>query len=383
MSDKAVVADRTCMRWVPEYARLLANLHAIVEESHLLTQGIRDWFPVEGLPWVFEGSQDDAGATCNIVNVAARLDRLLYPLRLPFDATLYDEIRLLNAGSPPEQFLDGDVIAGLKSRSFRDSEIATRYGFASFTGSPSSVIEYVKRAEAMRHIPAHLYTALRAVRLCHDRLLTHYQWGRWVAGGTAESWPWQWPGVPPVPQSHLRLLDDAATRLGALAASEQSKVEQYVAPTGGDGQPAQSTPAEGAAGAGSGPPGVPRPRRMTRTEANDKAKELAKKLKKAFFALSEREQAKRIGCHLKTWKKTPLYQEAKRKKAKNKPPGNAPAAPGAVPFTATLEAAAVEGGRDEVLNQLIAEQEADSEPSPLEDDPPGWQPPKVRVHKRP
>jgi hypothetical protein len=42
---------------------------------------------------------------------------------------------------------------------------------------------------------------------------------------------------------------------------------------------------------------------------------------------------------------------------------------------------ATEGNDDVELQRLIAEQEADAEPSPLDDDPPD-RPRKVRQHKR-
>jgi hypothetical protein len=53
-----------------------------------------------------------------------------------------------------------------------------------------------------------------------------------------------------------------------------------------------------------------------------------------------------------------------------------------VSLTDKLEAAIGEGKRDEVLNQLIAEQERDNEPSPLDPDPPDGQPIRVQFRKR-
>jgi hypothetical protein len=204
-------------------------LHRIKEAAHGLTREIRASFPVEGLPWAFEGSEDEPGAVCNVVNSATRLDELLYPLRLPFDATLYHKVRLLNNDTPPEHFLGGDA-AELRSHRLRDSHLSALYGFASFTSGPSAAIEHVKSAEAMRRIPAAIHTALRAVAVCHDQLLRHYQWGQWVAGDTTKPWPWQWPDVPAIPQSHLGALDRAADHLEDLAAAELSKVERCAAP---------------------------------------------------------------------------------------------------------------------------------------------------------
>jgi hypothetical protein len=61
--------------------------------------------------------------------------------------------------------------------------------------------------------------------------------------------------------------------------------------------------------------------------------------------------------------------------------GNAPA-PKALSLTSDLEAVTGEGEPNEVLEQLIAEQEADHEPSPLEPDPPDSRPKKVHSRKR-
>jgi hypothetical protein len=212
------------LRWVPEYKQLLAGLQRIVEGARHLTREIRASFPVEGLPWNFEGTRDSAGGICIVLNAAAHLDRLLYPLMLPFDATLYELVCLLSDDSRPEKFLPADMVEPLRGTPFRDDDCATRYALAAWKGDRSAVIEYVKSAEAMRHIPPQLDRELRAVRLAHDRLLRHYQWGRRVAGAI-EFLPWCWPDVPPAPQSHLQLLDEAATKLGQLVAAEQDRVD--------------------------------------------------------------------------------------------------------------------------------------------------------------
>jgi hypothetical protein len=112
---------------------------------------------------------------------------------------------------------------------------------------------------------------------------------------------------------------------------------------------------------------VPKTRRMTTDEANQEAMTLAKRMGKAFFLLSKTEQAKRIGCHLKTWEKTEFYRQAQKRKPKVEPAG--PGAPRVVNLS------------DNVLAQLRAEQKEDSEPSPLEDDLPDARPKKVYTRK--
>jgi hypothetical protein len=150
-------------------------------------------------------------------------------------------------------------------------------------------------------------------------------------------------------------------------------------------------------------------RRMTVEEANQKAQQLAEQMGKKFFKLSEREQADRIGCSWQTWVRTPLFKEWQKQAGTTTqlPKENTPCSPPVVGLTAKLEAVAGEGGQDQVLKdliadeqqrldtkrksedssraelqQLIAEQDADKEPSPLDDDPAGAQPRKVWTRKR-
>ncbi len=149
--------------------------------------------------------------------------------------------------------------------------------------------------------------------------------------------------------------------------------------------------------------------RMTVEEANKKAMELARRMKGEFFLLSTRKQATRIGCSFETWTKTPLYPKAQKQRLRLAGRiGNRPSQPSPAPvsFTNDLEAVKGEGTRDEVLKQLVAAeeqsqpkpkwddlsdaeqqqllsaQEADHEPSPLEDDPKDRRPRVVRSRKR-
>jgi hypothetical protein len=115
---------------------------------------------------------------------------------------------------------------------------------------------------------------------------------------------------------------------------------------------------------------------MTVKEANEKAMEIAARIPD-FFKLSERAQAKEIGCHWRTWTRTEFFKTAERMRAPRVPKN--PSSPKTVSLTHELEAVTGEGGRDEVLKKLIAQHEADAEPSPLEDDPPGRE---KKVHSR-
>ena len=101
---------------------------------------------------------------------------------------------------------------------------------------------------------------------------------------------------------------------------------------------------------------------MTVEEANEKAMQLARELRAGFFALSERQQAKLIGCSWATWKKAPFYPHAQGKRPagqRKKPPS-----PKAESLTAGREGVTGEGDKNEVLQKLIDEHEADKEPSP-------------------
>jgi hypothetical protein len=140
------------------------------------------------------------------------------------------------------------------------------------------------------------------------------------------------------------------------------------------------------------PAAVPTPGRgrMTVEDANHKAKELAKQLGKAFFALSENEQAKKIGCSWTTWSRTELYKTAREMKDRSRLRGSAgrpPASPPVVSLTDNLEDVAVQGGRNPVLDSLaedelatlVAESQAENAADPSPTDP---GPKKVYLNKR-
>ena len=104
--------------------------------------------------------------------------------------------------------------------------------------------------------------------------------------------------------------------------------------------------------------------RMTREQANLRALELAKQLGKLFFHLSESDQARRIGCSWRTWSRTAFYKEARKRKAQLGAQGGRDGQAGSPPVTsltddhetAAYEVGQSQGGRDEVLNKIIAEQ---------------------------
>jgi hypothetical protein len=117
----------------------------------------------------------------------------------------------------------------------------------------------------------------------------------------------------------------------------------------------------------------PPPRAMKKTmtvaQANEKAMELAKKMKNDFFLLSQRGQAEKIGCSWQTWTKTPFYLEAKKRRgqvARKIAAGKRPCSPPVISLTSNLEAVTGEGEREEILERLIEEHDREREPSPLD-----------------
>lgn len=121
-----------------------------------------------------------------------------------------------------------------------------------------------------------------------------------------------------------------------------------------------------------------RKRRMTQKEANQKALLLAKR-DRSFVLRSVRQWAKAIGCSAGLVSKLPYWVETRDKRRRAKGPGKGPKT---ISLTAGLEAVTGQGDRDEALRQLISEQEADYEPSPLEDDREGRRKGTVRARKR-
>src|SRR5262249_20963228 len=101
--------------------------------------------------------------------------------------------------------------------------------------------------------------------------------------------------------------------------------------------------------------------RMTVEQANAEAKKTAHKFGKGFFALSESKQADLIGCHWQTWTKTSFYATAKRRKLLGE--SRQPSSPKSESLTFGREAVVGQGDKDAVLKKLIADQEADPEPS--------------------
>jgi hypothetical protein len=91
--------------------------------------------------------------------------------------------------------------------------------------------------------------------------------------------------------------------------------------------------------------------RMTPEQANEKAARLARQMGSKFFLIRKSAQAEMIGCDLRTWKKTKLFQEAEKRKgnvtgAKAPRPPSASALPGDI----------ADEKMNEVLNRLTEEQ---------------------------
>jgi hypothetical protein len=103
-------------------------------------------------------------------------------------------------------------------------------------------------------------------------------------------------------------------------------------------------------------------RRMTVAEADAKARALTDTpaQREKFFAMRERKQAKMIGCHWETWRKTKCFEEALNQ-GLLEPRKNAAKVrvtrrrkPAVVSLTTALEATVGMGEGDEILKQLVA-----------------------------
>ena len=115
---------------------------------------------------------------------------------------------------------------------------------------------------------------------------------------------------------------------------------------------------------------------MSVEAANSNALALARCMGSQFFSLSWTAQARKIGCHLRTWKKTPFFKEAKKRGVVR----TKGARPRASSLTGNLESS-LHTDEGTVLDKLIADQQADNEPSPL-DDSPAARSPKVYSRRR-
>jgi hypothetical protein len=134
---------------------------------------------------------------------------------------------------------------------------------------------------------------------------------------------------------------------------------------------------------------------MSVEEANEEALKQAKKWGAVFFSMSNNRQAKLIGCHPLTWRKTQLYKTAVEQGKINPPK---PKRVKALSFTRGRASVIGQGKKDEVLNlagereeqrlkeerellRLTAQSQKESKenPSPTDVDPPDR---KRKVHSR-
>jgi hypothetical protein len=177
-----------------------------------------------------------------------------------------------------------------------------------------------------------------------------------------------------------RLLAHARQKYGRKPLSELAGdlIDEYVLLTGVSFEEATSAPLLKVADALARSASPVRGRhRMTVEEANEKAMDLAK-ADRFFVQRPLREWAEAIGCSEGTVAKLTLWRETMKATGRGRSGRVAP--PKAVSLTGNLEAGI--GDEDANLKRLIAEQAADAEPSPREEDQPGQRPRKVRTRKR-
>jgi hypothetical protein len=199
-----------------DWLRHYEELKAVARHAHEVVAILRAYFPVEGIAWVFDGAgtvAQDTGAEVLLLNALTRLDKSLYPARLPFEATLWDHTCYLNPNTPPLE------LQALLQLTNDDPYLTTP-----FRGSRSAVYDVLGRFANW----APLYPALAGVMVSHDRILQHYGWGKWVAGEDTASnrCPWRWPDVPPLPARDLESLERSATRFLDLLRTAAGEAER-------------------------------------------------------------------------------------------------------------------------------------------------------------
>lgn len=118
---------------------------------------------------------------------------------------------------------------------------------------------------------------------------------------------------------------------------------------------------------------------MSPGEANAVARRLLDK-DESFRTKSSREWANAIGCSQAQVVKLPVWKAIMEESGRARPTGGA-ARPGVISLTHKVLAGASQDQGNEELNRLIEEQNADYEPSPLDDDP-HPHPTEVRERKR-
>jgi hypothetical protein len=237
-----------------EYARILNGLQDTARLADACAEEVLASLPVDGLDWDLEGSPNDMGAVGDVMSLFWRLDQRLFPLRLAFDATRYDELRLLNDGRLPETFWPPEemsVLKKLRKIIFRDldrndSACTVKYAFGSFLQTRSEVIDdvqnspemhhlfflktrcevidYVQKSPAMHHVPGHLWRAVAVLMKCHNQVLRRYRWEGCVTGEKCTLCPWTWEEVPRITLHEIELLKRAAARLGKLAEEELTRI---------------------------------------------------------------------------------------------------------------------------------------------------------------
>lgn len=121
--------------------------------------------------------------------------------------------------------------------------------------------------------------------------------------------------------------------------------------------------------------------RMTLSQASAKARSLLH-FDPLFNSRNQKQWAQAIGCSVGLVSKLPEWRYVMKLTGRGKGRGTCKR-PAVASLTSELAAHLSDGDGGGVLNELIAEQTADREPSPLEDDEPGRRPKRVKAHKRP
>jgi hypothetical protein len=224
--------------WGDDYVQILHGLKDIPGLARDHAKDLRTHFPVDGRPWIYEGSPDNAGTIHLVLTSAWQLDRRLHPLHPLRDPDQddplgrHDNLRHVLAALVKKE---PEEIKGYARRSRMEQEEIKRYGkrfkideklIAAMIDDPDDP----QQTSAMCHIPPELWTALAGLITCFDRLLRHYQWRRYLDAKTQENLPWRCPAVPVVPSQAMEAFELAADILGKEIARAEQVLQKVADP---------------------------------------------------------------------------------------------------------------------------------------------------------
>jgi hypothetical protein len=183
-----------------ERLQQLERLSRVADTARWVSRSIRQWFPVEGGTWVFEGIADNPGVIPEVLNALIYLDDALYPPEPQSDRYVKGETPLPRAS----HFAAGWLIA-----------------------TPV--------------IWQSVHLAVLAIMHSHEQILHWYSVHGFVASGKDRrgNVPLQWPEIPPIAPAMLDALDKAAAILSEQIGALKAAAQRMNSGKGGNGKKAR------------------------------------------------------------------------------------------------------------------------------------------------